>query len=401
MINSAKRYVHPVYRLATWSLLLAFLLVSPLRSDARAASDVDDIFFFGDSISDTGNACLLPFVLEQLLPGSVDLPGDLLDECRDARYYLGRATHAPTWAEVFANGLVNTPLFGSPLHELAAVPIPIPFFPEAMLISSAPPALIAFLPDELGLPPTLLSSGANLAVSGAETEDLLGPGQNLDPIDSEIGAFFALASTGAIQPSPEDLYVVWIGANDIRRQIEDVGDVQIDVGVERIISSIQALQDNVGAQRFLVPNLPDVGLSLDLSDQQSDLATLATKQWNETLASALDFVAGADVTTLDAFCLTNALIRFGKLDTKNNCLDSDTFPTCQGLLLFDEIHATESIHKSFGIGAQAAIECGNSETGSKQVGKCVAEFTRAQVKDRHLTRQEGRAINRCVGKTQG
>ena len=173
-------------------------------------------------------------MLEQQTPGSVDIPDDLLDECRDVRYYLGRATHAPTWAEVFANGLVNTPLFGSPLHELAAVPVPIPFFPEAMLISSAPPASLAFLPDELGLPPEVFDDGANLAVSGAETEDLLGPNQNLDPLASEVGAFLALACAGAIQPGPDDLYVVWIGANDIRRQIKAVGDVQIDVGIERI-----------------------------------------------------------------------------------------------------------------------------------------------------------------------
>jgi phospholipase/lecithinase/hemolysin len=270
-----------------------------------------------------------------------------------------------------------------------------------MLISSAPPASLAFLPDELGLPPTLFSSGANLAVAGAETEDLLGPNQNLDPIASEVGAFLALASAGALQPSPDDLYVVWIGANDLRRQIKDVGTVQIDVGVERIIATIQALQDNAGAERILVPNLPDVGLSLDLSDQQSDLATRATEEWNETLASALDFVVGADVTTLDAFCLANALIRFKRLDTENNCLDSDGFPTCQGLLLFDEIHATESIHKSFGIGAQAAIECDRSEVDSAQVRKCVAEFTRTQVKDGRLTRRESRAIKQCVGEAQG
>lgn len=379
--------------------LLTLLLVSTSRSPARAAQAVDAVFVFGDSISDTGNGCLLPFVLEQLLPGSVDIPDDLLGECRDARYYLGRTTNAPVWAEVFASGLVGTPLFGSPLHELAAIPIPIPFFPDEMLISSAPPALLAFLPDELGLPPALFGGGTNLAVAGAETEDLLGPDQNLDLLASEVGAFLALASANKIQPGPEDLYVVWIGGNDIRRQIRDVGSVRLDVGVARIVDTIRALHDNVGAQRFLVPNLPDVGLSLDLTDDEKELATLATKQWNEALDSALEWVVGPDVTPFDAFCLTNALIRFGKLDTESACLDSNAYPACRALLLFDDIHGTASIHRTFGVGAQAAIECGNEATSSMHFQKCVSKFTLARVRDGLLTRNESHAINQCVAKT--
>ena len=390
------------------SILVSVLLASPARAAALDAADVGDVFFFGDSISDTGNGCFLPFLL----------PVSFLDECQDARYFLGRTTQGPVWAEVLASNLTGTPLVGLPLNQLVELdpgppPSPeaffAPFFPGQMAVSSAPPASLAFFGSSLGLPPETLaeifSSGANLAVAGAETADLLpDPGDPFpNPLASELGAFLALVELGVLMPTPADLFVVWAGGNDVRRSIKDGQPVDIQGGVARILATMGELSSRVGAQRFLTPGLPDVGLSLDLDEGQRVRATAATKEWNEVLAAALaGFAASNDVEVvpLDAFCLTEALIDFGRLDTESSCLESDDYPICRRKLLFDDIHATSVAHRTFGIGGQAALECHWAGSWPGGQRRCVARVTREQVWRGFLPLAGAWAINRCVGGRQ-
>lgn len=381
------------------AMVASIMVFAVLATPAHAT---DKVFIFGDSISDTGNGCFLPFLLAPF--GVALIPDDLLDECRDARYFLGRTTQGPVWAEVLVRSLTGAPLVSAPLNQLTG-PIAAEFFPDEMFVSSAPPAtlgLFGLLQLPIVPPADTFTAGANLAVAGAETTDLISsPDPTLPPelneLSSEIGAFFALAQAGILMPGPADLYVIWIGGNDIRRQIKDAEPVQIEAGVGRILAAIAALQDAVGAERFLVPNLPDVGLSLDLDEDESDLATQVTTNWNDTLSAALTTLESPDVIQLDTFCLTNALIKFARLDTERSCLESNALPACKGLLFFDEIHATSDVHRSFAIGAQAALTCdAEATTGPIQMRRCVRRFTRAQFREGELTLAGRLAINQCV-----
>ncbi len=373
------------------SVVVSVVLASPVR-----AGDAHKVFIFGDSISDTGNGCFLPFVPLSVSP---------VPECQDARYFLGRTTQGPVWAEVLASNLTGTPLVGQPLNQLVELdpgPPPTlpakffePFFPGQMAVSSAPPASLLLFGSDLGISPEvsaeIFAGGANVAVSGAETRNLA----------LEVGLF--LAQAGALDPRPTDAFVVWIGGGDIRSAVKDplAGEIEevIEKGVAEILGAIAVLNDGVGARRFLIPNLPDVGLTLDLDEAQSNLATAATKLWNVALDAGLAGLAAqidVDVVPLDAFCLTEALIKFGRLDTESSCLEGNDYPACKGKLLFDDIHPTSAAHRTLGIAGQAALECAGEGPWHRW---CVSRVTRDQVRRGLLPLAGALAIRACVGKT--
>ena len=118
------------------------------------AEPFGNVFFFGDSTTDTGSGCVLD-------------PGDRA--CRPPALF-GRASNGPVWAEYFAAGL------GASARA-------------ALAPGTAPPV---YLP----------SGGTNFAVGGADTTDLA----------TEIAVYRQFFPS----TDPDALYVVWMGGNDIR-----------------------------------------------------------------------------------------------------------------------------------------------------------------------------------------
>ncbi len=126
------------------------------------AAPYDNIYAFGDSLTDTGNTLLL--ARSGLIPGLVAQPLP--------PYYMGRSSNGPVWIEYLASSLGVGPITPS------------------------------------------LSGGTDFAYAGAETGTT--PLHAANPLDL-LGPSGQLAQfrTAVPHPSSSALYTLWIGANDL------------------------------------------------------------------------------------------------------------------------------------------------------------------------------------------
>ena len=211
------------------------------------------IILFGDSLSDTGNV----FHATSAVPGTAAIP-------ISPPYFRGRFANGPMWIEELANAL------------------------------------------GLQIAPSL-DGGTNFAFGGALT------GADLDHIfqqdvgvtilslRSQVAAYRAtlldptLTDPTRMKQAPVDaLYVVWGGANDMREAVrqgtQGAAPAQIaSDAVGNIADIIRTLQSS-GAIYFLVPNLPDLGLTpqhVARGQATMQLATDLSNAFNSALESAL------------------------------------------------------------------------------------------------------------------
>ena len=175
-------------------ILLALLLVSR----PSAAQEFSDVFFFGDSLTDTGIFCTGLVFSEQ-------------------GYAPGRCSNGDLWADVLAEALgVN-----------------------------------------------LDAGEENFAKGGDTTSDL----------DDQILAFeISLLFQDA---DPDALYVIWLGSNDVLAL--PTNPMAMQSAVNRIVNGIEDLAD-LGAEHFLVVNLPNVGrawghFNFDFPDVEGEIFT--------------------------------------------------------------------------------------------------------------------------------
>jgi phospholipase/lecithinase/hemolysin len=212
---------------------LAFLLSLPLllAGGVSAGFAYDGLVVFGDSLSDPGNK----YVVTGL---SNTPPYDLLDPflVSDGPYTRGGLHHSngKTWVEQYAEplglgGLVR---------------------------------------------PALRNPGqaTNYAYGGARARDASATSSNMH-LPMQVTTY--LADTGGVA-SPDALYVIFIGGNDIAPDAVSAfalnpldGLTIIGEAVASIGGAIQTLYEH-GARKFLVMNSPDLGLtpSLAIADQQ-------------------------------------------------------------------------------------------------------------------------------------
>ncbi len=223
--------------------LLVCLGVAAVIPETQAG----DIFVFGDSLSDTGNL----FLLTGGANGSIFST----DPAKNPRlpsppYYEGRASNGPVWIEPFA------------AHLGLAVPQP------------------AF------------AGGTNYAFIGAVT----GPGSSspypIPTITTQVGLYVG----GAGMATPEDLFVVWGGANDFL-----YGQTDWTIPVTNIVNAIETLHKDVQATRFLVPNLPPLGRTPTGAALDPVEFDFLTDQFNTLLNTELDALRDALGVTLYEF----------------------------------------------------------------------------------------------------
>jgi phospholipase/lecithinase/hemolysin len=178
-----------------------WLPAGPVR-DTRAG----EIYVFGDSLSDTGNL----FLLTGGTGGEVFTPDpDQSPRLPTPPYYAGRASNGPVWVELFAERLGLTP------------------------------------------PQPVFSGGTNYAFIGAVT----GPGSSSPvPIIPSVKAQVDFYLGNATSAAPDDLFVVWGGANDFF-----YGQTDWTVPVNNLVQAIETLHSQANATRFFVPNLPPLG----------------------------------------------------------------------------------------------------------------------------------------------
>lgn len=280
----------------------------------RASAAFDQLYVFGDSLSDVGNVQTVTTGLAPLVPPT---PGPF--------YFNGRFSNGPNYTETLSAGLGLGPV--------------------------APSVL----------------AGNNYAYGGALATGTPFPTSIVvQDVDDQVAQYLAAHPVG----SPTALYVVYAGSNDLNTNPADVA-----TPVDSLAESIARLYA-AGARQVLVPNLPLLGLvpRNNGNPAQAAAANAVTAQFNAALAAALDDLQAArpDLTLyrLDVAGLFAAVVA----DPAAYGLTNVTAPAAPGLepgdqtydtallapnpdqyLFWDDLHPTRAGHALLGRAALAAV----------------------------------------------
>lgn len=307
--------------------LLAIMFVS--AGTASAEMSFKRIVVFGTSLSDPGNAFAL-------WGRQSDPPYDMLNPflVPDWPYAIGghHYTNGAGWTEQFGRG-------------------------QGLAASVRP----AFKGSD--------SKGTNYAVGRARARDDASTG-NFVNLSAQVNAF--MSDFNGAAPS-DALYVIEIGSNDLQDALTafagggDGGTVIRDA-IVAIGNNIGALY-GAGARKFLVWNIPDIGLTpairiLDaVNPGARQVAGLLTGSFNanlDSLLSSMTGLPGIEIARFDAHSLLNTLVAdpaaYGLTVTDAACVTPNLPPfqceTPEEFLFWDGIHPSRAVN---GIIAQEAI----------------------------------------------
>lgn len=252
-------------------------------------------------------------------------------------------------------------------------------FPYAERFTNGPTAA-EVLADRIGSPTVLgwsgVPQGNNFAVGGA----LSGHGNFNALLNRPTGLaelFPAVSGTGmadqidryeatGAQPSNNTLHLLWGGANDFFlgfAQAQAGANVDFNGLVARTVSNIATdLHDLValGATNFLVPSLPDLGLTPLARSSGATFAanaTALTHAYNQGLSAVIaqaDAMPGLQVMGFDtAAYLQQTVAQPGGPFTNvtQSCLSGGVAAlasNCAGYLFFDDVHPTDVAHALLG-----------------------------------------------------
>ncbi|MBE9041391.1 SGNH/GDSL hydrolase family protein [Oscillatoriales cyanobacterium LEGE 11467] len=317
-------------------------------SMATAADLFSEIYVFGDSLSDTGNA--FAGTGGQIPPSPP--------------YFDGHFSNGPIWVEFLATDLGLTPNQNTNFAIGGAVT-----GLEAIFVIDDPPVQVP-VPGVLGQVNTFLGG-------------LQAAGQNADP---------------------DALYTIWAGANDyLFNNFTDPS-----TPVSNLSTAIEALA-GVGAQNILVANLPSLGL-LPLTNGDPVVSAGLNALTQAHNASLLDTVNALDqtlapeveLTLLDINSIFTQAIanpaQFGFTNVTESCLASVVpLVVCNNpneYLVWDAIHPTSATQQIIGKAAFNAVhepanvpEPGVSILGALAVGALGKAFERRQ-KTRQIARSK-------------
>ena len=231
------------------------------------------------------------------------------------------------------------------------------------------PNWVERLAGAFGLPvvPSALG-GTNNAFGGATTGGSGGSVPSL--LDQFAGYSAAHASADA-----SALYVVWGGGNDMRDAL--LAPATIPTAITAAVANLQSILTGLnakGAQRFLVPNLPNLGLIPEVSALGAAAvagATSTSAGFNASLAAMLAGLAAdptftGEIVPLDVFGILNNIVAnpaaFGLTNVVDQCYSLDPQTTggtiCaspDNYLFWDGIHPTARGHFILGNFAIQAV----------------------------------------------
>jgi phospholipase/lecithinase/hemolysin len=287
--------MHRIYRLAVLGAALAMTIVA---APARATA-IDNILFFGDSLSDTGNIWYATngFPPPPYFQGSSGGPPDFT-----GGQWSGPG--GPSWPTLFASrfGLTATP--------------------------------------------SLVPGGNNYAWGGART-GVNGDAQGAPWLDQQV----VLYQLGGSQPDAGTLVSIMIGGNDVANNLGDAA--ALEAGITSIITQIANLY-GLGVRQFLVANVPDIGATprfQDIDAVQPGVAAFATfwtVQWNAALAAAVGQLElpGAAINYFDFFSFSKdpeLLALFA--NTTEACLTEDSICSDPASYFYwDTFHPSSTSH---------------------------------------------------------
>jgi phospholipase/lecithinase/hemolysin len=301
------------------------------------ASAFDQIYIFGDSLSDTGNA--------KILSGNAD---------------------NPYFPERFSNG-----------------PVAVDFITAAFGQTATPSLFL------LGA-----EAGNNYAVGGAKAVDADGDESTFDTnLPTQVNSF--LAYNGYSAPS-DALYLIIMGGNDLfAAQAIRSGIVNAETGAERaairkasresVKNAVLTLEAQInkliaaGAQNILIGNAPDIGAVPATDDLiEALLANAQTKAqirranrmekastklaalFNRKLSRAIGRMerqSDLDILEWDMFTFLSNQVEGGEdlgfTNTEDAC---NTLPLCEGFVFADGVHPTTVVHQRAGAEVLSIIQ---------------------------------------------
>ncbi len=312
-------------------LIIAAGLAVSVTAGARAAPYTAE-YVFGDSLSDNGN--LAEVAYHQNFP------------------------NPPSFHDSFTNGPAAVSVLAATLGVPLTPSLWVTAFHDTFNLFGG----ASFVP------------GTNYAVAGATAAaSPVGglPGVNLP---QQVAAF-GIATT--LHADPNALYVVMIGGNDVRNAVlQGTGPAAVTAGVTAELGAIQTLASE-GAKKFLVVNVPNVGVIPEFAQDdpsQAGLATTYSQQYDLQLStglSSLGLAAGTSLTQFDLYAynagvLANAAA-YGLTDTVDRCytttpLSAATSPQCgpnaaniNNFAYWDAIHPTAVVQNLWGVGFEQAL----------------------------------------------
>ena len=306
--------------------LLALGLLVASANPALADSQHHRLVVFGDSLSDPGNAFVLLKTLE--VPPFVSLIPDA-PYARGALHF----SNGPTWIEQLA------------LREHTL---------------SAGPALLR---------PRVFS---NYAVGGARARY-----DGNFHLGAQVGLF--VLDSGGHGPA-DALYVVFIGANDIRDALGALAYDSTGVTSAGMLQlALYAIRDNIltlysaGARHLLVANAPDIALTPAvrmLGPTVQGAAHMLVTQFNgglEAILHGLETSLGANITRFNVYGVLNSVVASPASVRLTNvtdpCIVLATLvnPYCarpDQYLFWDGIHPTKAGHRILAERAETALTIG-------------------------------------------
>lgn len=291
-----------------------------------APSAYSGVYVFGDSLVDPGNDLRAAELLDEF--PFVSLPSGA--PTAEKGYFEGRFTDGYNFADLISNKLLNVPTkptfpygFEDPLFGLS---IPFVNRPEGDNLSFA--------------------YGGASAIQG-----------DLDPapgLDAQTDIY------GNYTPDPNALYVVAIGANDLRAMVPHGGDPVTGAAADARLSAIASeIAKEVaqlyarGARHVAVAGIPDVGLTPDYAGTENEavrrsLLTQYAHTLDDRLKADLDALTpppGASLHHYDFLGFTEAAVADPAAHGFTNVTEARTNvqagaldPVGSGFLFFDEVH---------------------------------------------------------------
>lgn len=333
-------------------MLLRVLVLAILSSLLITAAPFTNLFFFGDSLTDTGNIYSATTLLSAATFGLIPV------EPPSPPYFSGRFSNGPIWAEYTAARL------GQPTDASRAS------------VSLGP----------LGVIP---GSGNNYAIGGARTGlgGALGIFDGLIPTGVLAQVSFYLGSVGAADSGA--LYFMSGGGNDLRdaTKIDDATTRRNTAmaAADYTAYSIYLLYSS-GARNFMLMNGPNVGYVPEtIASGRINQGIDASMYFNYRLslwAGLLDQLPGAEIQTFDLFSFYNEVFgdtlqggaQYGFTSITPCKPGTAGAQPCPVSLFFDDIHPTTRLHQLVGdrIANQVQAAWPNSQAFAARTAQAVA-----------------------------
>ncbi len=307
-------------RIAT---VLSLAALAGLLAAPAGATSFSKVVAFGDSLSDTGNFLEVSTILNGIAPGLFPL---VLPQAED--YFQGRFSNGPVAVEVLADALQGSVGDG-----------------QALTLE-------------------------NYAYGGAKTSTA-GQLPNTGLL-SQLATFSSRLQPG-VGADSNALYVVWAGGNDLRAVAAAPATAPAVIGaaITNLGTTITTLY-GLGARNFLLPNLPDLGLSPEARmNGPAGMAggTFLSEAFNTQLGllySALPaMLPGASITTFDAMQVQRDITAnpaaYGLSNVEAPCFMGGVGvpgPKCAtpgSYLYWDTVHPTAIGHSILGQQMAAAV----------------------------------------------